>query len=583
MKTLIFLYKYYFNLTGFKFLILGFLMILGIGLECFGVSFILPFFQGLKEKNTINDFLRAFCEFLNIPFEIKYLLLIVLCVSFLRAFFIFIQTLIISKIKVNLLVSIRKRLLRKVFGLEYQNYLNYTTGYTNNALNRESDGVVNTFEKLVNFTVQIVTSIAFLLFPLFLEPLLITTISLIFLPVLMIFKFVAKKTKYYSVKLSEKSASFQKFTLEALNSFKYLKATGNTQKLSYFIDKEIKETGEYEYKRTLISGINLYTFEFIMTIVICAMIYYFTEIQKEELMSKMIVLFMLMKSLNGMKGLQKMIRRILSSWGSLKVIDKFENKLDSQQEYLLGNISICDLNGDIKLNNLSFKYKNGKEILNNINLTIKNNSSVAFVGESGVGKSTIIDLIIGLLEPTEGFIEVNKNKYSDFNKAELRKNIGYITQDNIIFNDTIINNITLWNKDVPKKSVENICKKASIHNFINDLNLGYNTILGEHGMNLSGGQKQRICIARELYKNSKIIVFDEATSTLDSETEREIQKNIDDLKGKKTILIIAHRLSTIKNVDCIYLLKNGKIADYGGYDELYETSPEFKKMVHLQK
>jgi subfamily B ATP-binding cassette protein MsbA len=166
----------------------------------------------------------------------------------------------------------------------------------------------------------------------------------------------------------------------------------------------------------------------------------------------------------------------------------------------------------------------------------------------------------------------------------LQKRIGYITQEPVIFSDTIYNNVTFW----AEKTEENLkrfkmaLQKASISQFVSDLVEGEETELGQNGINLSGGQKQRLSIARELYKDVDFLVMDEATSALDSETEKAIQQNIDNLRGKYTIIIIAHRLSTIKNVDKITLLKNGEIAEAGSFEELMTLSEEFKRMVVLQ-
>lgn len=196
-----------------------------------------------------------------------------------------------------------------------------------------------------------------------------------------------------------------------------------------------------------------------------------------------------------------------------------------------------------------------------------------------------MNLICGLLKPTKGQVNINGKSIVDFDLRQYQNRIGYISQEPVIFNDTIFNNVTFWDtkSESNLKKFQDALQKASIIEFVNSLTEKEETILGNNGVNLSGGQKQRISIAREIYKEIDILVLDEATSALDSDNERLIQENIEALHGDLTIIIIAHRLSTIRNVDTIYLLEKGKITSQGTFDELIIKSERFKKMVELQE
>src|SRR5690554_5091930 len=213
------------------------------------------------------------------------------------------------------------------------------------------------------------------------------------------------------------------------------------------------------------------------------------------------------------------------------------------------------------------------------------NQSVAFVGESGSGKTTLVNLISGLLKPNKGQVKIDGTNLDELKKSSYQSRIGYIAQEPVIFNDTIFNNVTFWAEPTEENKTKfyEAITKASIAEFIGTLKNKENTLLGNNGINLSGGQKQRISIARELYKDIDILILDEATSALDSETEKEIQTNIDALKGNYTILIIAHRLSTIKNTDMVYLMDKGKIVGQGNFAQLAQNSERFRKMVELQE
>ena len=207
------------------------------------------------------------------------------------------------------------------------------------------------------------------------------------------------------------------------------------------------------------------------------------------------------------------------------------------------------------------------------------------VGESGAGKTTLANVICGLLPPNKGEVVTNNQLIYNSNLDSFRSKVGYITQEPVIFDDTIFNNVTFWAEKTPEnlEKFHNAMNMVSMKSFVENLDRQEDTPLGNNGVLISGGQKQRISIARELYKDIDLLIMDEATSALDSETEKYIKDNIDLLHGKFTIVIIAHRLSTIKNVDRVYLLEKGEILDSGSYNELIEKSARFKRMVELQE
>ena len=206
---------------------------------------------------------------------------------------------------------------------------------------------------------------------------------------------------------------------------------------------------------------------------------------------------------------------------------------------------------------------------------------------SGAGKTTIFDILSGLISPQSGKVIFDGTDYSDLDFLSLRKLLGYVTQDPVIINDTIANNISFWECDyreeICKAKVEKAAKLAKCESFIKETENGYEAVIGDKGVKLSGGQRQRISIARELFKEPEIIIFDEATSSLDSESELLIQNSINSIMGKCTIIIIAHRLSTIKKCDYIYVLKEGKLIEDGTFDRLYKNKDSaFSKMCTAQ-
>jgi len=245
---------------------------------------------------------------------------------------------------------------------------------------------------------------------------------------------------------------------------------------------------------------------------------------------------------------------------------------------------ILEINtGNIEFNNVSFIYpKTDVNAVKNINISIKGGSTAALVGHSGAGKSTIINLLPRFFDPKEGEIYIDGQNINKVTLSSLRKNISMVSQDIILFDDTVRANIAYAKLDAPEELIKKACDFAAASDFIEDLPKSYETMIGENGIRLSGGQKQRISIARAVLKNSPIILLDEATSSLDSESEEKVQNAIINLTKNKTTLVIAHRLSTIIRADKIFVLNQGEIADIGTHSELMKNSMIYQNLYSKQ-
>ena len=240
-------------------------------------------------------------------------------------------------------------------------------------------------------------------------------------------------------------------------------------------------------------------------------------------------------------------------------------------------------NCDIKFNKVSFKYLNTKaKAIKDIDMQINGQSMTAFVGHSGAGKSTIINLLPRFYDPLDGNISIDDQDIKKIKLSSLRKNISLVSQDVILFDETIKDNIAYAKENASIEEIDEACKFAAVDEFINKLPSGYETLIGENGVRLSGGQKQRISIARAVLKKSPIILLDEATSSLDSESEQIVQNAITNLTKNKTTLVIAHRLSTIHNAKKIFVLKNGEIINSGNHDYLINHCDEYKSLYEKQ-
>ena len=240
--------------------------------------------------------------------------------------------------------------------------------------------------------------------------------------------------------------------------------------------------------------------------------------------------------------------------------------------------------GTITFDNINFSYNSNPEkiVLKNISLKINGGKMTALVGQSGSGKSTLLNMIPRIYNPISGSIKIDDQDLTKINLMSLRKQISIVDQNTTLFDDTVFNNIKYAQPDSSNEEIMQAAKLSMSEEFINNLENGFETKIGENGVKLSGGEKQRLSIARAFLKKSKIILLDEATSSLDSDTEEKIQKAIEELIHDKTTIVIAHRLSTVLNSEKIYVMEKGRILDSGNHDELLEKSNEYKNFYEKQ-
>ena len=276
-----------------------------------------------------------------------------------------------------------------------------------------------------------------------------------------------------------------------------------------------------------------------------------------------------------------------------ETVDLFERSMASTKRILdlldtpqkikdnKNSIILNDFNHDINFKNINFHYLESKPIFDNLNLTIKKNSLVGIVGQTGSGKTTIIKLLLRFYDTIGGSVNIGSNEIKNIKIKNLRENIGYVSQDIFMFDGSIKDNIAYPNIGDNDKVVT-AAKQSQAHEFIIKLENGYDTLIGERGQKLSEGQKQRIAIARAIYKNPPILIFDEATSSVDNETELLLQKALYNISKDRTTIVIAHRLSTVRNADNIFVLGNGSIIESGNHNELLNKKGVYNKLWEIQ-
>ncbi len=246
-------------------------------------------------------------------------------------------------------------------------------------------------------------------------------------------------------------------------------------------------------------------------------------------------------------------------------------------------ISLGQVKGDIDFHDVSFGYDKERTILHHLSFHIPAGKTVAFVGETGAGKSTLVSLLLRFYEVGDGAITLDGKNLNALAQQDLREHVGLVPQDVFLFGDTIAENIAYGREDASPEEIREAARLAAADEFIDELPHGYDTKVGERGVKLSGGQKQRIAIARVFLKNPPVVIFDEATSALDTQTEKKVQKTLDDLAKNRTTILIAHRLSTVRNADCIYVLDQGHVIEEGNHEELMARRGKYFALYEAQK
>lgn len=561
-------------------------------LDGFGLALFMPIFQiaadgdSLSTADNMGDlkFLLTGIEWLGFDLTLNSVVVFMVVLFFLKAIFKFLDGYIKIKLQNQFVKKIRFQMVDGLSDLDYKHFLNLDSGKVQNTLSSEAVKITYGFLSYFNSIQHLVLLLVYIGLAFLSNFQFAILVSIGGYLSNFLFRYFFSRTEKESINLSSLGHQFQSYLIQAVHNFKYLKATDYFSSYNLKLKSVINQIEHGQKKIGIYGSIMASLREPIILVVVMIIILIQVNFMEGSLSTIILSLVFFYRSLNYVVTLQGSWQGFISNIGgvisSVNLINDFKdgketfNKTDE-----IKKISALDIQS------ASFVYPNGFQVLKQVNLEIEPLKTYAFVGESGSGKTTLVNMLIGLFHPSEGKIIVNNQDRSEVDLSSYRKRFGYITQEPVIFNDNIYNNVTLW----AEKSEENLSKfqkavsLANIHNFIDSLPEKESTRLGDNGVMVSGGQKQRISIARELYKDVDVLIFDEATSALDSETEKLIQDNIDMLMGKFTMIIIAHRLSTIRKVDTISLMDKGRVIASGKFEDLVSENGQFKRMVELQE
>jgi len=552
-------------------------------LEGIGVALFLPILQNGFGDDKLSQVLKFIFGLLGIGFSFIVVLVFILLFFILRSAFLLVYAKYFGRVSADLVIVLRHKVLDKIFNADYIYLLKKEVGYINNMIIREVSYVINafdTFSAVLNYTIYGVIYLALAMLINYKAAIIV----MLFGPCVLIFtRKLNRLINQNSLVFSLSHGGFHSVLIQALSKLKYLKATLSSMKISKKIDKESKKLGDTQYKLYFLQSLSKNIFEPFVILIVVGLLFYYVTILKKNVSEVVFLAFLFLQIARQFLNAQTSYRKFLAAMGSIETYSKFDKELEENKEDLRLDGKTPDFNKDIIFKNVTVTFPNGKRALNDINMVIKPRSTVAFVGHSGSGKSTIANMVTGILKPTGGEICFGDRKYDELNLKSLRENTGYVTQEDIIFDASIRDNISLWDKKIDEKHLKKVIEMAHINGFVGGLREREGAMLGDNGLNISGGQRQRITIARELYKDTKLLILDEATSSLDSKSEKHIYENLKQFKGTKTMLVIAHRLSTIKNADYIYVLDDGRIVEEGRFEELIRRKGDFKKMIDDQK
>ncbi len=415
----------------------------------------------------------------------------------------------------------------------------------------------------------------------------LTLFTIVFAPAMIgVMSAIARKLKAQSIEAQRYWSDTMSQVEETLGGLRIIKAFLAEKKMSDRFDA-VTEAMRSKNNRVAIRQASAHPVSELLGSVMIAIVLWFggtlilgehSVIDAPSFMAYMAILYSIIQPIKDLSRAAYGIPKGLASMERINVILDAENNIAEPAEPR----SLASFEESIELRNVSFSYESGREVLHDVSLTIPKGRNIAIVGASGAGKSTLVDLIPRFYDPTGGSILIDGVDIRDVSTRELRALIGNVNQDPILFNDTIFNNIAFGVEGATMERVVAAAKIANAHDFIIEKPEGYNTNIGDRGVMLSGGQRQRISIARAILKNPPILILDEATASLDTESERMVQDALDYLMSQRTTISIAHRLSTVRKADEIIVMNEGRIVERGRHDELIALGGYYRKLYEMQ-
>ena len=575
--------RYLYSALGWRLFVWLTLIVLASSLEGITLGLFLPIIAGADSDSPLQRLFTTVFDSFGIDYTIPLALGAMAVIYALRTVLVVLQELYVARVIADLMVEIKSRVFDQLLGTDYQYFTKRGVGHFNNAVTVEFTNLTNAFNHCIQTAVAAAFTVTYVILALVISPLLAVALIICGVPAYFLLRAAFRMVQRVSVLNTENNSILQSHLIQALSGFKYFKATAATSGISGAVSSAIGEQGRLFYAQRRLASLVKNSIDLLTVLLIVALLLYYVEVLGTAFVEMVFVLVILRRTVTFAQNTQRSFQRFLDFSGSVRLFRGLSDELSANEELFDADSVSPDFRQPIRLDNVSFGYDGSAPILEGVSLVLPPRRKVAFVGASGAGKTTLATLLTGILRPTSGVISIGGVPYDQIDQRKLREGIGYVTQESVIFNDTVHNNVSLW--DGTERSsgrVKTAAMTVHAHEFIKELTHGYETLLGDNGMRVSGGQRQRIAIARELYKNARVLIFDEGTSALDTESEKIIQENVDALRDNTTLVLIAHRLSTVRNSDMIFVLEDGRIVEQGTYDYLYASGGRFAAMVDQQ-
>lgn len=542
---------------------------------------------------TPEEIVTIGIPFLKIEFTaertvcVKFLAIFVLATVFLKGIAGYGQTYLMRFVAHRVVNDLRNELYRKITSLSPSFFTQQKTGELMSKFTNDINVIEQSItESMASIIREPVTILAFVILIFYLNPGLAIVSIVIFPVVAVLIKILGTRVRKITEEAQTKIAGITSMLQETLSGIRVVQAFGMEE---YERDKFFQETKKF-FRITMKSA-QIYLassplMEFLGAVGIAIILLYAgykitpgnDSTTAGDFVAFLGAVFSLYAPSKNLTKVNNMMQRAkVASSRIFEILD-----IEPEVKECKGAVSIPRLKEEISYNNVSFAYTKEKKILNDINLKAGLGEIIAIVGTSGVGKTSLVNLIPRFYDCLTGSITIDGKDIRQATIKSLRAQIGIVTQEVILFNDTIANNICYGNMNISKEKIVEAARAANAHNFTTQLPHGYATIIGDRGVLLSGGERQRIAIARAVLKDPAILILDEATSSLDSESEVMIQDAINNLMKERTVFVIAHRLSTIKHADKIIVLDKGRIVESGVHEELMKQKTVYRRLYDLQ-
>ena len=532
------------------------------------------FIQNLIGRGQQIDQLKMLCILLTIIFISKNILF-------------YTSNLIMAYVQNNVITDIRVLLFKHISKLSLSFFNNTKISELSSILIRDISGMRVAFSQSLQKLIVEPISIASFLILLFIINVKFSILVIIIIPISGFFSYqIGQSIRRKSKRNSIQSAGILNIIKEALSNIKIIKIFNLEDSENEKFKTENKKYFNLIFKKSILSNLLTPINETIGLSVGILLIWFGgisvledQTMQSDDFIKFILLLFAMLQPIRKLSNVNVVFQNGIAAAERVFTILDNDNKIVQKTN----PIHIGNFNSSIKFKEVDFKYAGSENmILKNINLEIKKGQTLAIVGKSGAGKTTLSDLIPRFYDPYNGNIFIDSYDVKDYSLKSLRSLIGIVTQNIILFNDSIKNNIAYGSKNASDKELINALKSANLYDLVSKLDDGIDTIIGENGIKLSGGEKQRLSIARALVKNPQILILDEATASLDSESEKKVHNAIDNVIKDRTVIVIAHRLSTIINADKIIVMDKGKIVEQGNHLELINLDGIYKKLYELQ-